>query len=272
MHPRRAGIPFVAAACLTGCLVTFEDYPVGQEDAGNLPIGGASGASGWSGVGGAAGSAGSGGVGGGGTGGAAGAAGSPGCPNGLMPISDDFNDGNLTDDLKWNKINNGVSLAEYQGSLQLGWPGIVSSPLYGAIESSQSFDMTDCAAHVQVIQVASTTTLAYTRFALRRSPTDYLEIAEKNGYIYATSVVGGNSTDHAIVAYDTSIHRWWRLKHEAGSFHWQTSNDGVLFSDLAAVLDLIPMDSMTLVIGGGSEGAESSAPGVAKLDQVNLPP
>jgi hypothetical protein len=263
-----------AAIAVAGCLVSFEDYPVRDLDGGSAASGGISGGSG---VGGAAGGSGGAGVGGvAGIAGAAGVAGDAGslpCSTGLVPISDDFADGNLNDDPKWIKVNNGVSPVEFGGYLELAWPGIVTQAVQGGIFSSDRFTIKDCGVHARVVQVASNLTTAYTRLALEIDPENYLELRVTGAYLISGTNVSGTKSDFTATTYIPAVHAWWRLAEYQGLFHFQTSGDGIGYTDLGnPITPPLALTGMRVVIAGGSPGPESTAPGVAKFDQLNLPP
>lgn len=68
------------------------------------------------------------------------------------------------------------------------------------------------------------------------------------GFIGCWQVVAGVSTDHGFTAYDSTLHRWFRLRESAGTTYWQVSANGVTWTTLASAANPIAVTDVTLLI------------------------
>ena len=67
-------------------------------------------------------------------------------------------------------------------------------------------------------------------------------------------------TSEATVSYDGTSMRWLRLRESSGSFYWDTSPDGITWTQRHTFTSILNVSSVTLGIGAGDWGGAS--PGV----------
>jgi hypothetical protein len=70
------------------------------------------------------------------------------------------------------------------------------------------------------------------------------------------------------LTYDSTDHRWWGLREDAGTLYFETSSDGTNWLERASVLTAatFPVDSVNVVLGAGDDG--NVDPGVFELDNL----
>lgn len=74
------------------------------------------------------------------------------------------------------------------------------------------------------------------------------------------------------VTYNATNHKWLRLRHSSGNVYWDTSADGVNWTNQAsaAVAEVIPLTALRVQFVTGYSGTES--PTTVIFDNVNLVP
>ncbi len=80
-------------------------------------------------------------------------------------------------------------------------------------------------------------------------------------------VPGGTSTP-----YDGESQRWWQIRNEEYYLHFETSRDGVSWSELDRVPADIDPTQVRIEIGISVANASAAYPGEFAVDDLNLPP
>ena len=83
--------------------------------------------------------------------------------------------------------------------------------------------------------------------------------------------VAGTNTTIFSAAFDATTHRWLRFREDAGTIYWDTSPDGVVWTNRATWVSTITLTALKAALGSGYYGAESS-PAPAVVDNFNLIP
>ena len=74
----------------------------------------------------------------------------------------------------------------------------------------------------------------------------YLTVA--NGFMGAIEVVAGVTTGLAFVAYESALHRWFRIREFDGDTFWEVSANGVFWTVIHTTTNPVPLDDVTLII------------------------
>ena len=88
---------------------------------------------------------------------------------------------------------------------------------------------------------------------------NYVCFSQHGGTLYMRHVRLGVETE-ASVPYDGTSMRWLRLRESSGSFYWDTSPDGVTWTQRYTFTSILNVSSVTLGIGAGDWAGAS--PGV----------
>lgn len=139
-------------------------------------------------------------------------------------LSDDFND-NSIDTAKWNPnnlfsgfTNTNVPIAETSQRLEIG-PLLqnVSGSSYRGISTVNSYTFTGGYAYVELVQAPASNTAADAMFTLGNSVTAYYRIAVTAGLLKGVRNVGGTKTTLFSITYDSTNHRFWRIRHDSAT-------------------------------------------------------
>ncbi len=74
------------------------------------------------------------------------------------------------------------------------------------------------------------------------------------------------------VLYAPEVHVWWQLSSEDGIVHYQTSPDGVSWSDIDAGPPDYPFDDVRFEVGINVDSAGDPERGLFAIDDLDLPP
>jgi len=83
--------------------------------------------------------------------------------------------------------------------------------------------------------------------------------------------VASTNTTVFSAAFDATAHRWLRFREDAGTVYWDTSPDGVVWTNRATWVSTITLTALKVALGSGYYGTESS-PAPAVVDNFNLIP
>lgn len=208
---------------------------------------------------------GGGGAGQGGSGGAGG--GGPLRCGGTSLLADDFDDGAIGD-LWWDSDSGGAVIDEAGGEIVILLPDLSSS--WSAFQSKRLYDLHGDHFSVEVTAVVNDATSARQFIAAVAGGGDYLVIWLEEGTLHFTREVGGQYLELASVAFDPAVHRYWRLREDAGTTFWETSGDGNDYTVRAEASNdsLFPLDLLRFEVGASTDGSEVG-PGEARFDDVN---
>jgi hypothetical protein len=188
-------------------------------------------------------------------------------PNACGPtvvLQDDFND--TTAAPLFNASNGAnVSITESGGLLTFTLGGNVRAGRYSAYRSNNAYSAADLCAVVVVVGVPNGEGAAYYKLS---SGSEQIEFFEHAGALdFRVHDNTGAITNVASIPYDPA-RPYWRLRHQTGFTHWETSADGVAYTDHAGV-PTFTVATFGLEIGGGSP-VDTSAGGQAVFDSALL--
>ena len=193
-------------------------------------------------------------------------------PTGLIALDDDFNDNSL-DLVIWpNSFDVGnVTREETGGKIKFTLPISDATGSFNAIRS-KSFDFTGKGVHAQLVTTPNAAVAsAECWFTLSITNDNKIEFQVVGGTLYAKKTVGGSPTEITSTAYNSSVHKWLRMREDSGTTYWDYSTSGSSWSNLTSQANPITMTSLGFEVGAGLEESHAS-PGVAEWDNVNVPP
>jgi hypothetical protein len=144
-------------------------------------------------------------------------------PAGTVVLEDNFNAAAL-DTSKWtandlfsgDTVDPGIPVQQVNNRIEIGPLANQTGTHYNGIRSAVTHDMTAGYASVQVTQAVAGD--ADTMFSIGRNSSNYYRIWISNGQLACAREIGGVKGEIAApVAYNSSIHQFLRIKHEAGN-------------------------------------------------------
>lgn len=88
--------------------------------------------------------------------------------------------------------------------------------------------------------------------------------------VYMRERVGGINSDTTITnGYDPAVHVWFRIREDSGSIFWETSTDGVSWTERRSKTSSFNVSSVSCLIEGGYWGSEAGTT-YATIDNFNL--
>src|SRR5918996_612161 len=198
-------------------------------------------------------------------------------------VSDDFND-NSIDTAKWNPndlfsgfTNTNVPIAETSQRLEIG-PLLqnVSGSSYRGMRTVNTYSFSDSYSFVELVQAPASNTNADAMFTVGTSVTAYYRIAVTAGSLKGVRNIGGVKTTLFSITYDSTNHRFWRIRHTStGAVTLDTApgSSGVpgtwtqQYSEIWS--SSISTSGIIFEIKGGTSQVEANAPGKVIFDNFH---
>lgn len=193
---------------------------------------------------------------------------SPGTYNLIETLQDDFND-NIEDTGKWGgSYDSSATRAETGGELVITLASHINSN-YSAYYSSNPYDLTDSYAFVQVNTMCDVSTNAQAFLSLQTTGNhNNVRFIQENGTLYAQHIIADVTTTVGSASYNSTTHKWWRIRESGGTVYWEYSSDGVSWSELISETTPIAIYALYAQIGGGTYQLEVN-PGTVHFDNFN---
>ncbi len=189
----------------------------------------------------------------------------------LDTFSDNFND-NSTDVAKWpnnfNGAGNTMTETGQQVVLALGGTSGSYSAYYNG---TTTYDLTGSYAVIKAVTVSpDAATNAQNFIKLEKDATNYLAMGKQAGNLYMQRQVAGVDSTTTLT-YDTTNHKWWRIRESGGNILWDTSPDGITWTNRRSLANPFVITAMKMQIGAGTFAAQAS-PGTFTFDEFNTLP
>lgn len=204
------------------------------------------------------------------------------CGSTAQPLlSDDFNDNSL-DTTKWvgNDLFSGftdasVPLNETSQRLEVG-PLLqnASGSHYRGVRTVNSYAFTGAYTHVELVQPPSSATAADAMFTVGYSASNYYRIYVSAGSLIGIKRIDGVKTTLFTVTFDATNHRFWRVRHDAGSNKVVLETAPAAGSAPGAWTErynetwnaAVELSAIQFEMKGGTSQSESNAPGKVIFD------
>jgi hypothetical protein len=182
-------------------------------------------------------------------------------------LTDDFGDG--VEDTRWaySFASNGTARAEVGGRLRLTLNEVATSA-YAGRESTHHYDLRESRAWVEVPTVPNGATFAQAAFILGRDGQDRLSILYEQDDLHFRYEASDVIQPLGSVPYDSMAHRYWQLRAAGTTVYWETSPDGVNWTERAMADPPFALDHLRIILTAGTYALET-APGVAEFDNLN---
>ena len=161
--------------------------------------------------------------------------------------------------------------AETGGQAVFTPPAATAGSNYAGYYASLPVRLTGDSVYVRVPQVAAGAN-SQTYFKLNIDANNNLEIVVQDASptIYFRRDVGGTITSTFSEAYNATNHAWWRFRESGGTTFWDTSPDGLTWTNKASLANPIAVTDLYVEFGAGTFAAQAS-PGSAHFDNFNTP-
>lgn len=150
---------------------------------------------------------------------------------------------------------------------------LYSSDAYYSLSSAEFYDMTDDQVAVQIVKNAehgTGTFISELTVMEDGNPSNCVTLSwdGDGGYMYFIERVGGVE-DETATAYNPLRHKWLRLREASGTVYWETSIDGILWTERRSKTTTLDLSSVSVKMGTGSWESEAG-PSYIFLDNFNL--
>ena len=112
---------------------------------------------------------------------------------------------------------------------------------------------------------------AYPVTMIKSSDSTYqLYWAVETNKIRAYKKIAGTATNLAEATYNSSVHKWFRIRESSGTIYWDYSTDGISWTNFTSIANPFDITSMTIGINVGTWNTEASTTS-ATFDNFNRP-
>lgn len=178
----------------------------------------------------------------------------------------------------WTQFTAASGTCTYSGlGASMNYPTPTSTTNDADIATSTTYELTNDAVFVNVPSAPSGTN-SDANFRLKIDATNYIQWQQEGTTLLGTSVVGGVQTIRINLTYNSTVHRWWRIREgtggqgggTAGTTYWDTSVDGLTWTQRASATNPIAVTALTLQFAAVSFGADSNLKPLT-LRYLNIP-
>ena len=147
----------------------------------------------------------------------------------------------------------------------LSFEPVQAAPEAAWVRTVDRYDFTDLRAAVRVVEVLAEQS---------PSPTMFFRLEDGSGgqesmFLSEDSMHAGGT----VVAYNAVAHAWWQIRSEGATIYFETSPDGVLWSELSTFTPTtFDFGDVVVDVGIGIDQDLPDAAGRFRVDDVNLPP
>lgn len=177
----------------------------------------------------------------------------------LATLKDYFN-GTALQTTLWTQFTGGSATFSYaSGGASVVFPGTTSSSTDGDLSAATTYNFLDSIAVLKVTSVAGAgATHTDCVFRVRQNSTNYVTIFYEAGTLFFSKVVATVQTNIASVSYNATTHLWWRIREANGIVFWDTSPDGISWTNQTSQADPVTLSSVDVLIGGLCFGIDTS--------------
>lgn len=174
-------------------------------------------------------------------------------------------------------IDTAIWTANYVGGAMtltqnnVGIVTLTAAANYSAFYNSTAYDLTDSYAFIETTTVPNQSTNAEAFLKLEEDFDNYFIIALENGTLYFREVVAGTPTTLSSVSWNATTHKWWRIRESSGTVYYDTSEDGIVWTNRTSVVYTVDATAVKPSIGAGTYQTETS-PGTFQFDKFNIQP
>lgn len=183
-------------------------------------------------------------------------------------LLDYFNQTTLNTAL-WTQTTGGSATMSYDSTgATVNFPASSTSSTIGQLQSA-SYNLTGGFAELQVLAVPLSSTTANGELRLQIDINNYIRWVYEQGTLYAQRRVSGTVTTVTSFAYNSTTHKYWRIRESGGTTFWETSENGDTWTIRGSLANPIAVTSLSVFIVGSAYQAVSNA-GTFKFNRFNV--
>jgi hypothetical protein len=189
--------------------------------------------------------------------------------NGIGLLADDFARDRRDD--RWGRVYgaNGAAARVEDGRLRVTLPAGQEGAAYAGFVSERFHDLRGAAVSVEVARMVNVASGARMLFQLQAAGSeDEAGFEQQTGRLRFYTRVAGVE-DGSSIAFDPDEQRFWRLREQAGLLFFETSPDGVEWSERRKLRRPFDLSLVRVELGAAVDAPGEAAPGVAEFDDVN---
>lgn len=191
-------------------------------------------------------------------------------------LTDNFNDNSLSSS-KWFSYTGGSStLSETNSRLECALPSSAGASDVAGISNQSPKDFTNSYALVKITQAVSASTNANQAMHVYPDAAGAGDAAVNSvlwfieaGTLYARKYVSSVATNLYTVAFNSSTHKYWRIREASGVIYWDTSSDGINWTNRASNNPGLAWTSSNVDLECKCYKAETN-PGTGIFDNFNI--
>lgn len=138
-------------------------------------------------------------------------------------FQDDFNDNSLST-AKWSEWTPG-NVTESGGQLRI--PSVTASDSWLGMQSVSAWNLTGSYFHIEVPHILTGLNGAYTDMQLAIDDNHTITMFTFNNQLSAEYQVNGVWSSLGSVTYNSTLHRWWRIRESGGTLYYEHSPNGI---------------------------------------------
>ena len=177
-------------------------------------------------------------------------------------FEDGFDDGVMSGWLGWD--HPGCTVTERGGVLELSFDG--TGDAYCGADTGQRFDLRDGAVTVEVAAAPAIGNFE-TYLALFNNQQQIQMLRDASGLIMRLKI-NNTFSKSATVANDTVGQRFWRIREQAGTIYWDTSPDGVSWTNRHSAAATIDASALQIELAAGQYSTGPGQPVLVHFDRL----
>lgn len=176
----------------------------------------------------------------------------------IVPIAltDDFND-NVIDAAKWTRVQGaGDNSVETGGQLVMST--VASTTQYHGYTSVSAYNYTGKSTYVKLVSLTNPTLVNGQAFLkLYPDASNSLVYFINNGNLVAQKQVASVDTTLSVIAFNSTNHKWLRIRELGGTTYFDYSADGLTYTNQFNAANPITMTALTPQLGVGTFASET---------------
>jgi hypothetical protein len=190
----------------------------------------------------------------------------------LHILKDEFN-GTVVKAALWAQFTAGSATFTYDATgAQVNFPATTSSSTDADDSTQTTYDLLDSYAFLNILAIpASGATNSFGLFRIQNTSSNMMWWRFNGGNIQAVKTIASVETQVFTATWNATTHAWIRIRESNGTVYWDTSLDGIDWTNRASTADSITLTAMTILLGGISTGVDAS-PGTFKWRSFNISP
>ena len=188
----------------------------------------------------------------------------------LSTLSDPFTQASVNGTLWGTYTAGSATLSFSSAGGTVNYPSASTSATDGSVYSQSSYSLAYSSCYAQIRAVPSAATAADGILSIGPNSNNLLRWVIEGGTLFAQYFVAGATTTVTSVTYSAVTHRWWRIRESGGTCYWDTSADGITWTNQGSAADPIDVTNAGMTFEGSCYENETN-PGSFTFSNFNVP-